>query len=120
MFNDINALSLGKRKKGKGELKFQWDQVPIKYNVLFAVGYIDGKAVAKDTILFYHLPGAPGISKLRTNVQDIIQPTKGLNYLYRVNCGGPDYNDSFGNVWWADRPLPKNTGKPEWGISKLD
>jgi len=23
--------------------------------------------------------------------------------LYRINCGGPDYTDSYGNIWMADR-----------------
>ncbi len=34
---------------------------------------------------------------------------------YRVNCGGPDYKDSYGNLWLADRE--KDRLKPGGSVS---
>ncbi|MBO9617532.1 MAG: DUF4982 domain-containing protein [Niabella sp.] len=106
LFNDMEGASLGRQKnKGKGH-HFQWDQVSIRYNVLYAVGYVNGKAVARDTIVLYHLPKAPHFDQLYKGVQNITAPQKGYQYIYRVNCGGPEYVDENKNTWQADRPLP--------------
>ena len=43
LFNDVNGKSLGKRKSGELVPHFQWDQVNIQYNVLYAIGYVNGK-----------------------------------------------------------------------------
>jgi hypothetical protein len=57
LFNDIDSLSLGRRtRKGTGT-HFQWDGVEIKYGDLYAVGYVGGKAVAKDHISLEYFPG---------------------------------------------------------------
>lgn len=109
LFNDVNALSLGRRKKGGRGTHFQWDDVDIRYNVLYAVGYVDGRPVATDQILLHHLPIAPG---LHTGDPSITMAEQGYNYLYRVNCGGPDYTDHWGNRWLADRHY---TGGNVWG-----
>ncbi|UOR03573.1 malectin domain-containing carbohydrate-binding protein [Hymenobacter aerilatus] len=116
LFNDANAASLGRKTRAGVGTHFQWDGVDIKYNVLYAIGYVNGKAVAKDYIVLHHLPKAPGFDKLLTNVQPITAPQPGLNYLYRVNCGGPAYTDSQGQTWQADQPrtTPNTWGSESW------
>jgi beta-galactosidase len=108
LFNDVNGASLGKRKRNGIGTHFQWDGVDIKYNVLYAVGYVKGKRVAEDYIVLHFLPQAPHLNALFSppsgGVGGGIPPSGGTGgYLYRVNCGGPDYKDSNGNTWLADR-----------------
>lgn len=110
LFNDINGYSLGKKKKGGIGTHFIWDKVNIQYNVLYAVGYVNGKPVARDTIVLHHLPKAPNFEKLYSGSKNILQPSPGYNYLYRINCGGPDYTDENGNVWSADKALTNKSG----------
>lgn len=115
LFNDLNAASLGKRKRNGIGTHFQWDGVAVKYNVLYAVGYVKGKKVATDVIVLHYLPQAPHFKELYKKVGEDIFPSsggEGGHYLYRVNCGGPDYKDSNGNTWLADREK-KSTGT--WG-----
>ena len=102
LFNDMGSSSLGRRKRNGTGTHFQWDSVTIKYNVLYAVGYVRGKAVTKDTMVLMHLPVSPGFSQLYTKGIAVNKPNDNADYLYRVNCGGPDYIDEFGNTWKAD------------------
>lgn len=102
LFNDVRSVSLGKKKRGGIGTHFQWDKVDIKYNVLYAVGYVNGKEVAHDEIVLNHLQQAPGLAKQQQENNDILKPAAGYNYVYRINCGGPEYQDSFGKVWSAD------------------
>ena len=46
----------------------------------------------------------------------LLKPSVGYNYLYRVNCGGPDYIDTFGNRWSADthRENEAEAGSLSW------
>ncbi|OQP66414.1 glycoside hydrolase [Niastella vici] len=121
LFNDVNNVSLGKRtRKGIGT-HFQWDSVDIKYNVLYAVGYVKRKRVAEDYIVLHYLPQAPNIKRLAKGsslpstegmLTGIVAPNPAYNYLYRVNCGGPDYKDSNGNTWLADR---EKSAANTWG-----
>ena len=103
LFNDVEHVSLGKRKKGGIGTHFQWDGVDIRYNVLYAVGYVNGKTVTHDQVILNHLPAAPHLSTDRSVNASLLKPVAGYNYLYRLNCGGPDYKDSYGNLWMADR-----------------
>jgi beta-galactosidase len=103
LFNDVQHISLGKRKRGGIGTHFQWDGVDIRYNVLYAVGYVHGKVVTHDEIILNHLPAAPHLSTDRSLNASLLRPVAGYNYLYRLNCGGPDYKDSYGNLWMADR-----------------
>ena len=133
LFNDVKTISLGKRKRGKIGTHFQWDGANIQYNVLYAVGYVNGKVVAEDYIVLNHLPKAshlnqlsvsgvqmPGKSKSASGnnhpASGLIKPASGYNYLYRINCGGPDYKDSNGNTWLADRHQSnsKTWGSKSW------
>ncbi len=102
LFNDIDNISLGKRKKNGVGTHFQWDKVNIQYNVLYAVGYVGGKTVARDTIALFHLPQSPNYNKLYSNAKNLTKPEDGYNYVYRINCGGPDYIDENKNKWFSD------------------
>ncbi|MEN3323116.1 malectin domain-containing carbohydrate-binding protein [Mariniflexile soesokkakense] len=117
LFNDIDNESLGKIKNSGviGE-HFQWNNVNIKYNVLYAIGYVNGKAVAKDYIVLNNLPKAPHFDALVSNSNDILKPESNYNYVYRVNSGGDDYKDTFGNFWLADiHKTDENTwGSKSW------
>ncbi len=113
LFNDIDGQSLGKRSKQGIGTHFQWDQANIQYNVLYAVGYVAGKAVARDCIVLRNLPQAPHFDKLYSNARNLTEGAKGFDYVYRVNCGGPDFKDQNGNIWQADRHLEKGTNA--WG-----
>ncbi|MBC7947374.1 MAG: DUF4982 domain-containing protein [Chitinophagaceae bacterium] len=108
LFNDINNSSLGRKtKKGIGT-HFQWDNVNIQYNILYAVGYIGGKAVARDTIVLNHLSQSPNFNKLFASAKQVTKPKPGYNYVHRVNIGGPEYKDENGNHWKADKGYSKS------------
>ncbi len=113
LFNDVDNESLGKLKNSgsKGE-HFQWNNVNIKYNVLYAIGYVNGKAVAKDYIVLNNLPKAPNFKKIVSKSNAILKPESNYNYVYRVNAGGADYKDTFGNTWLAD---VHKTDENTWG-----
>src|SRR5690606_6096905 len=112
LFNDVDNVSLGKRTRGGVGTHFSWSKSDIRYNVLYAVGYVDGKPVAKDYIVLNHLPESPNFEAFYQDAQNLTAPKKKLNYLYRVNLGGPDYTDINGNVWKADR---QQTSADTWG-----
>jgi hypothetical protein len=121
LFNDYGRQSLGFRvNKGKG-YHMQWDNVPVRYNLLYAEGYVDGKKTAYDCIVLNHLPEAPGFAQLykkpfmkeHLSMKPVsIKGANGYKYIYRVNCGGPDYKDSYGQEWMADRSLSDSA---QWG-----
>ncbi|ALJ01732.1 glycoside hydrolase (plasmid) [Rufibacter tibetensis] len=112
LFNDVASASLGKRKRQGIGTHFQWDDVNIRHNVLYAIGYVDGKEVARDYIVLNHLPKAPHYDRFYTGSKPVTAAQPNYNYLYRVNCGGPDYTDTQGNTWMADH---QRTGKDTWG-----
>ncbi|GAA4736251.1 malectin domain-containing carbohydrate-binding protein [Flavisolibacter ginsenosidimutans] len=103
LFNDVRQHSLGRKKRGGIGTHFQWDGVDVNYNVLYAVGYVNGKEVATDLILLHHLPKAPHFNEFYNGTKNITAQQTGYNYLYRVNCGGDDYKDVNGNLWLADK-----------------
>ncbi|MCD2423081.1 DUF4982 domain-containing protein [Niabella pedocola] len=106
LYNDVAAVPLGRQKsRGRG-FHFQWDGADIRYNVLYAVGFVGGKPVARDTMVLYHLPEAPHFEQLFTGTAADTKPAAGYHYIYRINCGGPEYTDSHGNTWKADKAMP--------------
>ncbi len=117
LFNDVNHQSLGKLKRKGVGTHFQWNGPLIKYNVLYAVGYVNGKQVAKDQIVLHNLPKAPHFNDLISNSISIA-PQIGYNYVYRLNCGGPAYIDKQGLTWSADRQLSakENFGSTSWTV----
>ena len=122
LFNDLDGCSLGRKPRTGNVLPgghFQWDNVDIRYNVLYAVGYVHGRAVARDSIVLRHLPRAPHFAALYGSPdlrRPITRAEPGYRYWYRVHCGGPDYTDVQGNVWMADRALesPATWGSSSW------
>ncbi|WP_245224614.1 malectin domain-containing carbohydrate-binding protein, partial [Pedobacter ginsenosidimutans] len=104
-----------KRKRGAIGTHFQWNKPDIQYNVLYAVGYVNGKAVAKDQMVLQNLPQSPNFNTLIKN-EKLTVPSQGYNYVYRVNCGGGDYTDTNGNKWSADRNLTSlnSFGSTSW------
>lgn len=102
LFNDINNLSLGKRTRNGIGSHFVWNDVTINYNVLYAVGYVNGQVVARDYIVMDNLPESPSFYKFYENTKNQTKPVEGYNYIYRVNCGGGDYIDENGQLWLAD------------------
>lgn len=117
LFNDVDHLSLGRKKKGAIGTHFQWDDVAINYNVLYAIGYVNGKAVVKDWVVLNHLPKAPNFKSFNNSEKNITKPQPGYNYIYRVNCGGGGYKDENGNVWLVDKPLSNQFNNNFWGSS---
>ncbi len=123
LFNDAGGReSLGVRQQGGPGAPFRWDDADIRYNVLYAEGRVAGKTVARDAIVLKHLPEAPHGRELRGKVKNLTMPTGGLNYLYRVNCGGPDYTDVNGKRWLADRELREGLswGSTSWAAEYAD
>lgn len=112
LFNDVDKISLGKLKNPEIGQHFQFNNVNIQYNILYAVGYVNGKAVAKDYIVLNNFPKAPNFNTLIADKTDITKAQSGYNYIYRVNCGGSELTDSAGNTWFSD--THKN-GKNTWG-----
>lgn len=123
LFNDWNKSSLGKIKNPGLGNHFQWNNVDIQYNLLYAVGYVNGKALAKDYIVLKSLPKAPNYDLLDNDFGEVVQPKKGYKYIYRINCGGPELKDHLGNKWLADvHKSSENTwGSLSWtdGFNKL-
>jgi beta-galactosidase len=115
LFNDSNGKSLGKKARGKTGTHFQFDRVDIQYNVLYAVGYVKGKPVAKDVVILSNLPTSPNFKNLIQDKKPLL-PKQDYHYIYRVNCGGPDYTDQLGNKWAADRQLTtsQHYGSTSW------
>lgn len=105
LFNDVGSLSLGKQQHPGFGKPFVFNAVPIQYNVLYAEGKKDGKVVARDTIVLHHLPKSPNFERLIDRNATLLQADPNAEYLFRVNCGGPTYTDSFGQQWLADQSL---------------
>jgi beta-galactosidase len=91
------------RKRGACGTHFEWDDVEVRYNVLYAEGRVGGKVVATDALVLKNLPVAPHRAELNGADLQLTAPAKGWNYLYRVNCGGPEFTDTHGHRWQADR-----------------
>lgn len=103
LYNDATANEFLGRKRNNGMgTHMTWENRDIRYNVLRAVGYYQGKPVAEDLIVLNNLERAPHFEALYTGAQPILQATEGYNYLYRVNCGGDRYTDEFGQEWMQD------------------
>ncbi|WP_129715204.1 malectin domain-containing carbohydrate-binding protein [Pedobacter sp. SYP-B3415] len=104
LFNGIGTHSFGRREKGKRGTHFTWNKIDLRYNILYALGYRDGKVVARDCLILRYLPEAPDFKNMYDTEKEVVSASPGYQYLYRVNCGGPDYRDHAGQLWLADRP----------------
>lgn len=99
---DNPKLFLGRKRQNGVGTHFTWEHREVRYNVLRAVAYYGGKAVAEDVLVLEGLDKAPHFEALYTDVKPIVKGEAGYNYLYRVNCGGDRYTDTFGQVWDTD------------------
>jgi len=97
--NDYKHL-LAKQKRDHNRKYFVFDSVNVQSNFLNAVGYVNGKIVAKDKVQQYNLPNARNKALMSQNYN--------YNFLYRVNCGG-DEEDLYGIKWSADNTNPKSS-----------
>jgi hypothetical protein len=113
LYNDAtDSESLGVKRNGGIGSHFVWENRLVKYNVLRAVGYYQGKAVTEDVIVLNGLESAPHFETLYSpsaivptpadNNVDLIKGAEGYSYLYRINCGGDSYTDSYGQLWSQD------------------
>lgn len=115
LFNDLNGNSLGVRKKNGIGTHLIWDDVEVKYNVLVARAMVNGKVVAEDIIQLNNLPAAPHFTAAQEADFNNTTPSKQGEYIYRINCGGKEYQDINGNTWEADRPYKKGAwGSVSW------
>lgn len=99
LYNDHGTISMGKRtRSGKG-----WHAVfsgaLIRFDMLTAKGYVNGKCVAVDRVEFPALP--PAGDFFERNADFFIRSSE--KDLYRVNCGGEQYKDIRGFIWSADQ-----------------
>lgn len=117
LYNDVTGEQIGEtalRKEGKFCLgtevnagikgsHFSFEKVFVRYNVLRAVAYHQGKAVAEDLLVLNDLEEAPHLKNLYPSARkDLLRAKKKMHYLYRLNCGGDEYTDRYGNVWSQD------------------
>lgn len=103
LYNDAtDDAFLGYQLRGGIGTHFIWVNRDIRYNVLRAVGYYDGKAVAEDVVVLRNLPQAPHFDRLYDGATPLLKAAPGYHYLYRINCGGDDYTDEFGQTWRKD------------------
>lgn len=113
LFNDVKSQSLGRRTRNGIGTHFIWSQVDVQYNVLYAVGYVNGKAVAEDCIVLNNLPKSPEFEKLHSEATPMLKGVDDYNFLYRVNCGGASYVDEFNQIWLAD--VARGNNNEYWG-----
>ncbi len=117
LFNDLGESSLGVRTRGPKGTHFKWDAADIKYDTLYAEARMNGETVATDIIKLHHLPPAPLATAANLEEPAIQSKQEEKHYLYRINCGGPDYTDSQGNLWLADQSYRNEAswGARSWG-----
>lgn len=113
LYNDATDHELLGCKKQLGiGTHFTWENRDVKYNVLRAVGYYEGKSVCEDIVIFDGLERSPHFESLymssqivptaADNNREILKPAVDYKYIYRMNCGGDSYTDSYGNQWMSD------------------
>ena len=100
--SDGKVTFLGRKGNNGVGTHFVWENRDIRYNVLRAVGYYKGKPVAEDIIILEGLERAPRFDALYQEAKPVLKGEEGYNYLYRINCGGDEYTDSFGQLWSQD------------------
>ena len=103
LYNDAtDNIFLGRKKNNGIGTHFTWENRDIRYNVLRAVGYYGGKPACEDILVLKGLEQSPGFETLYADARPVLKGADGYNYLYRINCGGDTYTDSFGQTWTQD------------------
>jgi len=117
LYNGKGGRFLGTRMRSGIGTHFNWQDISLRYNELYAVGYFRGGPVVSDQVHLNNLPAFPSSLKkkaVRTE-SEALKPDKGYHYLYRYNCGGPAYLDHYGNRWSADRGITDTTKGAQFG-----
>lgn len=109
-------ISLGRKQKGKKGTSFIFEGCRPQYNILYAVGYENGKAVARDMLWLKGLNADEGYRVISTVQTNITAPEYG-NYIYRINCGGKAFTDKNHSAWEADREFDGNCGWYSWAMA---
>ena len=85
---------------------YEGDKVATKVEGVEYVGYKNGKPVAEDMVMDYAKPESPKMSLLAQGDSHreavSIKGEANQNYIYRINCGGDDYTDEYGQLWHQD------------------
>lgn len=103
LYNGVTESPFLGRKKNNGTgTHFVWENRDVRYNVLRAVGYYGGKPVCEDLLVLRGLEQAPAFETLYADARPLLKGEEGYSYLYRINCGGDAYTDSFGQTWTQD------------------
>ena len=115
LYNDAaDARFLGRKVNRGVGTHLVWENRDIRYNVLRAVGYYKGRPVAEDVLVLNGLEQAPHFEDLyrgsgivpaaadNLNGTEVLKGAEGYDYLYRLNCGGDAYTDTYGQVWAQD------------------
>jgi len=97
LYNGDTSILCTKQKRQNKQQLFVFNNINVQYNTLIAIGYVNGKVVAKDEVIIYNFPS---FIKPKKQKENSVKST--LNYLYRVNCGGNSYTDVNGDKWLAD------------------
>ncbi|MDR3297683.1 MAG: glycoside hydrolase family 2 protein, partial [Prevotellaceae bacterium] len=111
-----DTVMLGMQRRRKNQARFVFHHVNVNSEVLFALGMLNNSptVVASDAVLLHHLPRSSYAEHIvATNgVANTTESIEGYTYLYRLNCGGPDYTDINGSTWHADvrKSLPETCG----------
>lgn len=136
LYNDAaDSNFLGRKKAsqrgghGQRTARFTWEKRLIKYNVLRAVGYCNGLAVAEDVIILDGLEHAPHFDSLYTasaivpvpadRNTGLLRAAEGYNYVYRINCGGNAFTDEYGQQWTADGTGISHSWGEHYGMNPL-
>ena len=128
LYNDAaDNQSLGRKKRGGIGSHLVWENRMIRYNVLRAVGYYEGKAVAEDVVLLDGLEKAPHYDNLykasavvptaADRNEDILKAADGYKYLYRLNCGGDTYTDTHSQIWHKDNNRYSHSWAEQLGLN---
>jgi len=80
------------RRRGVSTL-LKWHDVKLKGELLVARGYRNGRQVCADSL---------ALPAYKDYDESLLAPSDGYKYIYRINCGGDAYTDSFGSKWLAD------------------
>ena len=113
LYNDAaDSVYLGRKKNNGRGTHFVWENRDVRYNVLRAVGYYQGKPVAEDVIILNNLEKAPHFENLyketaghKNEIKPLTEGDPNYKYLYRINCGGDEYKDQSGQIWTKDDSL---------------
>lgn len=83
-------------KKKKDTSLFTFHNIELKGNMLTATGFLSRRKAATTQM---------ALPSYKNTDDKIIERNPDYNYIYRVNCGGDDYKDSYGYTWMQDSKL---------------